>query len=164
MKKKVIIVLLLAAILLMIVGCGAKQKMEEKIAEKFVESALGGNIDIDGDEVTIKGEDGEVTFGSNEWPKSDVANKIPEFKSGKITSAVNSDNYVFIIIEEVKESDFKGYYEKVKSDYNKDSYDAKFDDTISYTGSNDDGVTIIISYSTSDKGLSIQASLAEKTE
>lgn len=164
MKKKIIFIFLLIAILLMVVGCGAKQKMEEKIAEKFVESALGGNIDIDGDEVTIKGEDGEVTFGSNEWPNSDVANKIPKFKGGTITSAVNSDNYVFIIIEEVEESDFKDYYEKVKSDFNKESYDAKFDDTISYTGSNDDGVTIIIAYSTSDKGLSIQASLAEKTE
>ncbi len=148
----------------MLVGCGAKQKMEEKIAEKFVESALGGNVDIDGDEVTIKGEDGDVTFGASEWPDSEVAKKIPEFKSGTVTSAVNSDNYVLIIIEEVDEKDFKAYYEKVKSDFNKESYDAKFDDNISYTGSNDDGVTIIISYTTSDKSLSVQASQTEKNE
>ncbi|WP_313340370.1 DUF6591 domain-containing protein [Sedimentibacter sp.] len=136
----------------------------KKITEKFVENVLGGNVDIDGDEVTIKSEEGDVTFGGNEWPNSAIAKKIPEFKGGKISSAVKSDNYVLIIIEEAGEKDFKAYYEKVKSDFSKDSYDAKFDDSISYTGSNDDGVTIIISYSTSDKSLSIQASQVEKTE
>jgi len=148
----------------MLVGCGAKQKMEDKIAEKLVESALGANVDIDGDEVTIKGEDGNVTFGSNDWPESEITKKIPEFKGGKISSNVNSEKYVLIVVEEVDEKDFKDYYDKVKSNFSKDSYDAKFDGAISYTGSNDDGVTMIISYSTSDKSLSIQASEAEKTE
>ncbi|WP_312810634.1 DUF6591 domain-containing protein [Sedimentibacter sp.] len=162
--RKVIFIVLLIVIVSMPAGCGARQKMEEKVTEKFVESVLGGNVDIDGDEVTIKGEEGDVTFGGNEWPDSEIAKKIPEFKGGKISSSVKSDKYVLIIIEEAGEKDFNTYYEKAKSDFGKDSYDAKYDDSISYTGSNDDGITIIITYNISDKNLSIQASQVEKTE
>lgn len=162
--KKITLFVSLIIIVSLLAGCGAKEKMEEKIAEKFVESALGGNVDIDGEEVTIKGEDGDVTFGESEWPDSKIANNIPEFKNGKITSALKSDNYVLIIVEEVEEKHFKDYYEKVKSDFTNDSYDATFDGTISYSGSNNDGVMVIVSYTTSDKVLSIQASLTEETE
>lgn len=162
--RKIIFIVSLTVIIFMLTGCGAKQKLEDKMTEKLVEGVLGNNVDIDGDEVTIKGEEGEVTFGGNEWPDSEIAKKIPEFKGGKISSAVKSDKYVLVIIEEAGEKDFNAYYERVKSDFSKDSYDTKYDDSISYTGSNNDGISIIITYNSADKNLSIQASQTEKTE
>ena len=49
----------LLASILPLGGCGIKKKAEKAITEKIVEKALGDNVDIDGDTVTIKGEDGE---------------------------------------------------------------------------------------------------------
>ncbi|HBV68378.1 MAG TPA: hypothetical protein DEF04_09465, partial [Clostridiales bacterium] len=108
--KKLFIAVLLISLLLILASCGAKQKMEDKITEKIVEKTLGANVDIDGEEVTFKGEGGEeVTFGSTEWPDSEVGKKIPEFKKGKITSSANSDGYFLIMLEEVEQNDFNSY-------------------------------------------------------
>ena len=57
--KKISYILIIAALLSAFTGCGAKQKMEEKIAEKVIEQAVGNaDIDIDGEEVTIETEEG----------------------------------------------------------------------------------------------------------
>lgn len=162
--KKLAFIIVTITLISLLSGCGAKQKMEDKIAEKIVETALGDNVNIDGEEVTIEGEEGSVTFGSTEWPNSDLAKKIPEFKNGKITSVMNSEAYLFIIIEEVGVNDFMDYYEEVKAVYTEDSYESKFEDVISYSGSDKEGFTVVVSYSTEDKTTSIQASQAEKIE
>lgn len=162
--KNIFILTILVIALLMLNGCGAKQKMEDKLAEKIVETALGTDVDIDGEEVTFEGEDGSVTFGSSEWPDSELAKRIPEFKDGKITSVVNSEAYVFIIMEEVDENDFKDYLNDVKSKFTEEAYESKFEETIAYSASDTEGTAMIISYTTSDKTLSIQASMPEKTE
>ena len=162
--KKILVLITLAVALLMLIGCGAKQKMEDKLDEKIVETALGGNVDIDGEEVTIEGEDGAVTFGAGEWPDSDLAKSIPVFKDGNITSVVNSEGYVFIIMEEVDEGNFKEYLDKVKSRFTEEAYESKFEDTIAYSATDAEGIAMIVSYTTYDKVLSIQASMPEKTE
>lgn len=163
--KKIFAAALLIALLLVVTSCGAKQKMEEKITEKIVEKTLGGNVDIDGEEVTFKGEDGEeVTFGSSEWPDSEIGKKIPEFTKGKITSAVNSKGYIFIMLEEVEADDFKSYYENIKSNYTEDSYESKYDDVISYSGGNSEGIMVGLAYTSKDKSMTIQATMPEKTE
>ncbi len=162
--KRNIFVISLMVIVSLLAGCGARQKLEDKVAEKLVEGALGGNVDIKGDEVTIKGEGGDVTIGGTEWPDSEIAKQIPEFKDGKITSSMKSDNYMLIVIEEVKEKDFKPYYEKIKSEFTENSYDAQYDDTIMYTASNDKAVTAVVSYNTAEETLTIQVSKVEETE
>lgn len=161
MKKLLVIVMLVVSVSMLLAGCGAKQKMEDKIAEKVMESALGVDMDIDGEEITLEGEEGSVTFGSSEWPDSDLAGRIPEFKDGKITSAISSEGYVFVIVEEVNEDDFKNYYEAIKSRYTEESYESKFEDTVSYSGKDSEGIAMIISYAVKDKTLSIQASQVE---
>lgn len=162
--KKILILTAVAVALLMLVGCGAKQKMQDKITEKIIETTLGANVDIDGEEVTVKGEDGSVSFGSTEWPDNELANKIPRFKDGKITSAIKSEGYLFIIIEEVNEKDFNNYYEQVKSAFTEEAYESTFEGSTSYSAMDKDETAIIISYSLEEETLSIQASLKEKTE
>ncbi|MGI6607352.1 MAG: hypothetical protein ACOX2X_10100, partial [Peptococcia bacterium] len=63
--KKTVVVLMVTLLSFLVTGCGIKEKIEqkaaEKIAETIVEQALSdGNtkVDIDGDTFTVKGEDG----------------------------------------------------------------------------------------------------------
>lgn len=119
--KKFIVILLSVVMLLSLGACGAKKKLNEKVAEKItegvIEKATGGEaqLDIDKDRLTIKGKDGEeYSFGENEWPKGKKADLIPEFKKGKIVSVMNSDDTSVIILEEVEENDFKEYIEKLR--------------------------------------------------
>jgi hypothetical protein len=160
--KKICYILLIIILFTLLTACGAKEKMEEKIAEKIIEQALGdADIDIDGDEVTVKTEDGDVTFGSTEWPDSQLSGKIPEFKKGNIVSVINSEAYLLVIIEDVETDDFMDYYTKIKGEFNQESYETKSEDTIAYAGSNEEGISIVASYTTGDKTASISASAGE---
>lgn len=163
MKKISYILIIVALLLLLFTGCRAKQKMEEKIAEKVIEQAVGNaDIDIDGEEVTIKTEEGNVTLGSTEWPDSELSSKIPEFKKGKIVSVMSSEVYLLVIVEEVEKNDFMDYYEKVKGEFNQESYETKSEDTIAYMGNNVDGISIMISYGSGDNTVSISGSMPEQ--
>ena len=160
--KKISCILIIIILLSLLIGCNAKQKFEEKIAEKIIEQAVGdADIDLDGDEVTIKTEEGDVTFGSTEWPDSELSGKIPKFKKGNIVSVMNSEAYLLVIIEDVKSNDFMDYYEEIKGEFTQESYETKSEDTISYMGRNEDGISIIASYSTGDSTASISASKSE---
>jgi hypothetical protein len=87
----------------------------EKAGEKIFEHATGGNIDIDGDTVTIKGDDGSnVTLGATEWPKDKIGKEIPELKDGTVTYVVNSDALCMIIVEKIKKNEYEDYLAKVK--------------------------------------------------
>lgn len=160
MKKFAYIIII--ALLVTSTACGAKQKMEDKLAEKIIEQAVGADIDIDGDQVTIATEEGNVTLGSTTWPDSRLSSKIPELKEGKITSVMNSEAYLLVVIEEVSEKDFMDYYEKVKGEFNQESYETKSEDTVAYMGKSQDGISIMVSYSSSDSTVSISASMPEE--
>lgn len=160
--KSISYILIIIVLLSLFTGCGSKQKMEEKIAEKVIEQAVGNaDIDIDGDEVTIKTEEGDVTFGSTEWPDSELSNKIPEFKKGKIVSVMNSEAYLMVIIEDVEVKDFEDYYEGIKGEFKQESYETKSEDMIAYMGKNEDGISIMASYTVGDSTVSITGSLPE---
>lgn len=135
--KRLLVASLAALLVFSLVGCGIKQKMEEKAAEQIMESLGGGNVDIEGDSVTVKGEDGEeYTFGSAEWPTSELSKLIPAFTAGKIDSVLDSEEYVMISINEVKNADYTSYAETVKKDFAENSYSLDSDGVLSYGGSN----------------------------
>lgn len=164
--RKIWMALLLLVLMMSLTACGAKEKLEDKvgeaIGEKILEEAGAGDVDIDGDKVTIKGEDGtEATFGGSEWPKSDVLNSVPEFKEGTIASVMTSEGYAMIIIEKVNEQDFVEYFGGIKANFTKDAFEMSSDGIISYTAGNEDGIIVQVSYDKGNQTATIAANKAE---
>lgn len=146
--KKIIACLLTFLMLATLAGCGAKEKAEEKLTEKVIEEAGGGDVDIDGDKVTIKGEDGEeLVVGSTEWPTSDLAKSIPEFKEGKITAVLDSEDSILVTLESVKVEDATAYFETIKNEFTVEAFEVNSEGYISYGAQNEDGVGITLQYS-----------------
>jgi len=149
---------LLAAIL-PLGGCGIKKKAEQAITEKIVEKALGDNVDIKGDTVTVKGEDGEeLTIGGGKWPDNDLAKKIPEFKKGKIATSAFQDSNIMVIIDEVKADDFEAYLKEIKKTYTQDVYESKTEEMIIFGGNDGNQITVALNYMVKDgtMGISVQ--------
>ena len=137
---------LLAAIL-PLGGCGIKKKAEQAITEKIVEKALGDNVDIKGDTVTVKGEDGEeLTIGGGKWPDNDLAKKIPEFKKGKIATSATVDNNLMVFMEEVKADDFEAYLKEIKKTYTQDVYESRTDNMVTFGGNDGNQITVALNF------------------
>ena len=158
MKRKLILILLVL-LSVSLKGCGAKEALEEKasetIAEKVIEGSGAGDVDIDGDKVTIKGEDGEeATFGSTDWPSSELAKNIPEFKGGKIVTVMEANDSLIISVGEANKKDFDEYLNEIKKTYTNQSYDMKTEESITYGALNDKGYSVTIIYG-ADKTLNI---------
>lgn len=128
-------------------GCNIKKKAEKAISEKIVEKALGDNVDIDGDTLIIKGENGEeATIGGGKWPDSELAKKIPEFMKGKIISSVTEDNTFMVFLEEVKSGDFDVYLEEIKKVYSQDVYESRTEEMITYGGKDGDQTNVAVNF------------------
>ena len=149
MKK--ILTWLLVLLVLPLAGCGTKEKVEKKAGEEFVETILeeGGaeDVDIDGDKITVKGEDGEeVILGGGEWPTSELVKSIPEFKSGKVSAVVDSPDSVMITLESVQEEEVSVYFDTIKKEFSQESYETKMDGLTSLSGKNEAGVGVSLIY------------------
>jgi uncharacterized lipoprotein YehR (DUF1307 family) len=117
--KKVVVILLCLVLLLFVAGCGIREKVtkgiSEKVTEGILEQVTGGDINIDGDEITFGGEDGSVTFGSTEWPKGEAADLVPPFEKGTIITSVTTEKGFTVMLEGVEENDFWQYVDAVKA-------------------------------------------------
>lgn len=149
--EKLIGCFLIFILLLSLAGCGVKEKLEQKAGEALAENALedagGGDVDIDGDTVTITGENGEkLTAGGSEWPKSELAKSVSEFKEGKITAVLDSSDYVMVTMESVKEADALAYFETVKEEFTQEPFEVNVDGSISFGAKNADGICVTLQY------------------
>jgi len=163
MNKKNIAVLLAVLMMFALGGCGVQDKVSEKVSEKVTEGVINSatdgkaKVDIDGDKVSIKGEDGEeFSFGDTKWPNNGVAKTIPEFKKGKVVSVMNSDTACLISIEQAKEKDAQQYLEEIKSQgFTNESTEFSSGTTWSYSADKDENATISLLYDSESQGLSI---------
>jgi hypothetical protein len=157
--KKILIYLLTFMLLISFTGCCAKEKLEEKVAEKVFEETGGGDLDIDGDKVTIKGDDGEkVTFGDSKWPAYELVKNIPEFKDGAVDGVLESADSIVITLESVKEEDVSSYWETIKKDFSKDVYEMIATDFITVNGHNDEGINVSLVYMSEVLTITVTAS------
>jgi hypothetical protein len=151
--KKILIYFLMLVLVLGVIGCGAKEKLEQKVGEAFteklLEEATDGDVDVDVDDgvIIFKGDDGEeLVLGGDEWPESDLTKNIPEFEKGNFLSAMEAPNSVTILFDSVKKEDFTNYLEKIKVDYTKESSEISADGNIMYSASNGKGIVVVINY------------------
>lgn len=165
--KKILIYALALVLVIAFAGCGAKEKMEEKageaLAEKIMEEA-GVDADIDGDEVIIKGEDGqELTIGAGEWPTSGLSGHIPVFEGGKIVSVMEAEDSLFIMIEDTSDEDFTAYLDEIKKAFTEETYEMNTGTGLIYTAANNSDISVMLTYE-KDAGFSITLSKAESEE
>lgn len=145
--RRLIICFFILSVVFSLVGCKARESFGEKLTEKIFDEAFDGKVDIDGDKVTIKGDnDEEVTFGDYKWPSSELAKIIPEFKDGKVNTVMESSEIVTITLDSVKEDDAASYIEDRKADFTQDPYEIMGEDYISFNGKNDSGITGSFTY------------------
>lgn len=145
--KKILVYLLAFALLFSFAGCGAKENLEDKIAEKIIEETGGVDLDIDGDQYTIKGDNGEtIIFGETEWPDSELASIIPEFKGGTINGVMAYPDSIVITVESAKHEDVSSYFEAIKKDFSLGVYEMNSTDSVTWTGSNEDGMNVALVY------------------
>ncbi len=153
MKKLLIVLLAVVMVMSVFTGCGIKEKLEKKAGEAIGEKMLEGlagegvDIDLDGEEVVIEGSDGEkLEFGSGEWPDSDLAKAIPEYKDGKIDGVFKANDSFQVTIKETGDKYFSDYIEKIKKDFADNSFEGNSEGSITYSGTDKDGNSILIFY------------------
>ena len=159
--KRIALAAVFVLLLIIMVGCKkkAKEEVSESIVKGYLKESGEADVNIDGGTVVIKNEDGsEVTYGSTEWPTSDLVKEVPVFKNGLITGTVDSEEYSTIYMEEVNEKDALEYLKELKEKFNKNTYEMKADHIISYGGENKNGVAVVIYYDTASESISISVS------
>lgn len=161
--KKIISLFLAVLLVLSVSGCGIKQKIQdkigEKIGEKVLEKVTDSKVDVQGDKITVKGEDGkEVSMGGTEWPEKDIMKDIPKFEKGTIDYVTESEDLIMILINEVKKEDYEKYFEKIKEIFAEESYSMDSDGISSYGAGDGKGRYFQISYSSDDSTLSLNVS------
>lgn len=105
MKKLFVIALITVLALTLLAGCGPK----------VIKGVDGTKVEVQGDTVTVKGEDGEasITAGDNlPWPEEKMGN-LPEFK-GSIIGVIDTPQGVSVTMEGVKKATFEAYVAALK--------------------------------------------------
>ena len=184
MYRKIRIFIIFTAALLLLAGCNLKKKIGESITEGIVDKALGdkGDVDFDNGEIKIKGEDGEemtineegiVIEGENgavmqsggeyDWPEGMAADYIPKYKGAKITYILNTEDTCMLCMVETESEDFEDYIKKIKDNgFTENKYEASGEDMQSYTASTKDGITIMVSFLSSDNSLNITLDASQR--
>lgn len=153
MKGRTIIIFILTVLIILTQFTGCRKKVEEKIAEKFVENVVGGQVDIDKDTTTIKSEYGETIVGENlKWPKEGMGN-LPELKAN--ITMINEDKdktFGMVYFDDIKK-DYAEKYLKSIIDLNyKSEMESTSEEGFLFIGSNDDGSQVSFTYSNNGSG------------
>ena len=86
-----VLLVLLMACSVLVLGCSqVSEKASEKLAEKALESASGGDVkvDLEDGQIKVESKDGSSTFKTGEdlsWPKSMPAD-VPQISGAKISN------------------------------------------------------------------------------
>ncbi len=146
MKRKLLMIfILLIAVSTLMTGC--KKKLEEKIAEKIIEDATGGNVDISKDTTTIKTEQGETKVGENlKWPK-DIMGNLPELKAN-ITMVVEDKESTIgmIYFDDLEVKNAEKYLEAIIKLNYESVFETTNDEGFMYSGKNEEGAEVVFSY------------------
>ena len=144
----------------LLAGCG--RKAEEKVAEKMIERASGGQADVDiqSGKVRIKTKDGEAEFTAegSTWP-GDLPGEVPKFEKGKLTgtnrvSQGDTESWI-LVFEDVERKHFGEFIGELKSAGWKIMMTTSSEDAEIVQAVRDD-LTLMTTYDGGDRGASIQ--------
>lgn len=129
MRRSVVsalLVLCLVGLALTATGCGF---IARKATEGAVEGATGGKVKVNGDKVTVKGEDGsEATVGSETKIPDGFPSDVPMRDDGSVKAAVTSSapdggtSYMLNIRFKIPQSELLDWY---KSEFEKGDWQIK---------------------------------------
>lgn len=118
--KKLLIGVLVVVFALGLVGCKAiSNKIGEEVGEGIAGKALGGDVEVDGDKVTIETEDGSVTMDSAEGELPDeFPDDFPMYDDTKVesTSSFAGDADITFYVNLTSEDATKDVYEWYKAE------------------------------------------------
>ncbi|MFA6948275.1 MAG: DUF6591 domain-containing protein [Eubacteriales bacterium] len=161
--KKTAAVLLSVLLAFALPACGASEKLQEKAAEKVIENALGGdvNVNIDGDKYSYEDKDGNrMEFGGTKWPTDEAAAFIPKFTGGDIVSTAFVANMYLIEIENVSQKDYESYAQTVKdAGFTEQAFTVEADGSYQYQALNSDGKYMVVLYEAEDQMLHITGAI-----
>lgn len=140
--KRMVILLYVFLLIVSLPGCKSPSEIAtEKIAEEISEELVGGDVDIDGEQVTITADGTTTTLGGTEWPAGDLGNQIPEFTKGVITYVAETETEFMIQFEEVKQGDFEAYLETIIAEgFTENTISSTYDGGTFYTADNGQGI------------------------
>ncbi len=161
MKRHGVIALTLL-LLCTLAGCKSPGKM---IGEKAVENITGGEVEVDGDKVTVKTEDGlYAAIGGGEWPADQMGAKIPKLEAGKVAFVANAEETCTLIVGEVKQEAFEDYLDKVTdAGFTAEPLSYSSDDNRMYLAQDGAGVAITLNYEVKNEILNLSV-VQEKLE
>lgn len=151
MKQKSFIIFIMIIVIIVSLMTGCKKKIGEKIAEKVIEDATGGKVDIHKDTATIKTEHGETKVGENQkWPK-DKMGDLPELKTNITMVIEDYDkekdiNLGMVYFSDLKKNDAEKYVEAIKNLKYESALESSSGDGFMYSGKNEKGAEVVFSY------------------
>lgn len=148
--KRTVLGLLVAALALTVAGCSAvEDKIGEEIGEEIAGGIVGGDVEVDGDSVTISGEDGDVTIagGAEEVPE-EFPDDFPLYDDADLESAssIAGGDGASFYLNLVSKDDAQTIYEWYKTEFEDEGWEIVSD----MNTSSGDGRTAIISVNKRD--------------
>lgn len=118
--KRVFVVVLAILLVLGLSGCGSiSEKIGEKVGEEIAGSVVGGDVEVDGDDVTIKTEEGDVsiTGDTGEIPEN-FPEDVPIYDDSTVDSATSmaSGDTTTFYVNLTMEDDVSTVYEWYKAE------------------------------------------------
>ena len=115
----------------------------------------GNRVEVRGNTVTFKGDDGEAVIASDgnlPWPK-DKMGDIPELK-GNITGVVSTPGGDMVTLDGISKSEYESYVDKLKAQGYEAAYEAVADkNTMVFMGKKGDNGVSVQFHSDGDKGI-----------
>jgi hypothetical protein len=90
MKRHILSAALVACLVVLAASAGGCQFIAQKATEKAIQGATGGAVNVNGDQVTIKGQDGQATYSNDTKLPADFPSDVPIHEDGTINAVVTS--------------------------------------------------------------------------
>lgn len=172
--KRILMVVLVVALAFSVAGCKKiSEKIGEKVGEEIAGRAVGGDVDVDGDSVTIQTDDGEVSIqgDTGEIPE-DFPSDFPIYdgvkvdSSSKMAGETDATFYINLLSDDAVNDIYEWYKTELADEGWKITSDFKnsgSDGDSAMIAVEKDTTTGTITMSTADKGSEIGIILGVKT-